>query len=423
VTVAQFLEGKLGSGRKDFMALGMYILLQMLGWTLGGLFGYMALPDNNRIGCPDPSDYVNIVEQFLFELIAATMVCYVVLVAWCEEKTKGNHWYGFAIGLTYFAVTKASASLYGNYIANPAAQIGLLLAAGINSPDNNSCFDDNVEFFWIWLIAPILGAVLGWLLYKLLNGFPKAEKFAPFLQEYFGTLFFVFIIGMSIVPGGASGFSIGTILAIMIYCGAHVSGGQYNPAVAVGLWARGAQDIKKSLLFVLCEVLGAFSGSVLAYALTRYGSSDGQDYLDLNPNADLGVAHPTRQANATSIGVFFGEYIGTFVLVLAVLATATTESISANNFYGMAIGWSVVAGAAGIASTTGGAFNPAVWFGTNLTKAFVDGFDNFEHIWAYWVAQALAALSAGFFFRATNPKSEMKDDKFKCGGSSGVAPA
>merc|ERR1719276_456176 len=56
------------------------------------------------------------------------------------------------------------------------------------------------------------------------------------------------------------------------------------------------------------------------------------------------------------------EVIYTFVLCFTVLNVAASRKIGGgkNQFYGLAIGWVIVAGAYGSGAVSGGCFNPAV---------------------------------------------------------------
>ncbi|MBP6440638.1 MAG: aquaporin, partial [Caldilineaceae bacterium] len=64
-----------------------------------------------------------------------------------------------------------------------------------------------------------------------------------YVYELIGTFFLVFTIGMVVlepgVPAGFAPIAIGTILAVMIFIGGHVSGGMYNPAVSLAVAVRG----------------------------------------------------------------------------------------------------------------------------------------------------------------------------------------
>src|SRR6185295_10249137 len=57
------------------------------------------------------------------------------------------------------------------------------------------------------------------------------------------------------------------------------------------------------------------------------------------------------------------EFLFTFALVYVVLNVATSKATSGNQYYGLAIGMTVMAGAFAVGFVSGGAFNPAVAIG------------------------------------------------------------
>jgi Major intrinsic protein len=64
-----------------------------------------------------------------------------------------------------------------------------------------------------------------------------------------------------------------------------------------------------------------------------------------------------------------------------------------NSFYGLAIGFTVLAGAFAVGGISGGAFNPAVALGQ-----IVHGAVGVGHLWEYWLAQFVAGAAAGRAF-------------------------
>jgi aquaporin Z len=62
-----------------------------------------------------------------------------------------------AIPLTLVAIHFASASLSGASV-NPARSIGSAVVGG------------DVSKLWIYLVAPVVGAILGWLAWKVIDG-------------------------------------------------------------------------------------------------------------------------------------------------------------------------------------------------------------------------------------------------------------
>jgi aquaporin Z len=59
------------------------------------------------------------------------------------------------------------------------------------------------------------------------------------------------------------------------------------------------------------------------------------------------------------VAAFVVELLFTAALCYVVLNVATSKSHPNNSFYGLAIGFTVVAGAAAVGTISGGAFNPA----------------------------------------------------------------
>jgi len=103
----------------------------------------------------------------------------------------------------------------------------------------------------------------------------------------------------------------------------------------------------------------------------------------------------------TLLAAFVAELLFTFALCYVVLNVATSKDDRENSFYGLAIGFTVVAGALAVGGISGGAFNPAVSLGAAVMGMFA-----WPTLWIYVVAQVLAGIAAGVTFLALNP-----DDK------------
>src|SRR5437588_12962573 len=96
---------------------------------------------------------------------------------------------------------------------------------------------------------------------------PKGEKmnkrFRPMLAELVGTFIFVFIGAGSIITDaytrgslGLIGIAIahGLILSIMVSAFMAVSGGQFNPAVSIGLWIAKKQDTDSIISLIIAQL-------------------------------------------------------------------------------------------------------------------------------------------------------------------------
>jgi aquaporin Z len=206
--------------------------------------------------------------------------------------------------------------------------------------------------------------------------------------EAIGTFFLVFTVGAAVVGGSAlAPLAIGAVLMVMVYAGGHLSGGHYNPAVTLAVLVRGRIELRDAAAYWLVQ----FGAGLLAALAVR----EILDPVQLARHATM-----TLSGHAV-VAAFVAEMLFTFALCYVVLNVATSKSHPDNSFYGLAIGFTVAAGAIAVGAISGGAFNPAVTLGAAAMGMFA-----WPTLWVYIVAQILAALAAGITFLVMNP-----DDK------------
>src|ERR1700704_5486273 len=206
--------------------------------------------------------------------------------------------------------------------------------------------------------------------------------------EGIGTFFLVFTVGAAVGSGSPlAPLGIGAVLMVMVYAGGHLSGGHYNPAVTLAVLVRGRIKVRDAVAYWFVQ-LGA---GLLAALVVR----DILDPVQLARHATMTLS------GHTVVAAFVVEMLFTFALCYVVLNVATSKSHPDNSFYGLAIGFTVVAGAFAVGAISGGAFNPAVSLGAAVMGMFA-----WPTLWIYLVAQALAGIAAGVTFLALNP-----DDK------------
>jgi aquaporin Z len=198
--------------------------------------------------------------------------------------------------------------------------------------------------------------------------------------EFIGTFFLVFTVGTATARltgvGVLAPLAIGSILMVMIFAGGHISGGHFNPAVSTGVLVRGRMETPEWLAYVITQLIAGIIGGLLASAV---------------------AGHQHAGPLASVFKVLIVEFLFTFALVWVVLNVATTKANEGNSFYGLAIGFTVLAGAFAVGGLSGGAFNPAVALGQ-----IVHGAVTFGHIWEYWLAQFVAGAVAGWTFLYIN---------------------
>lgn len=168
-----------------------------------------------------------------------------------------------------------------------------------------------------------------------------------YITEIIGTFFLVLIIGLTGNP-----IAIGLGLSVLVYMGAHISGAHYNPAVTLAMYINDQIDIKESGKYVASQLIGSV---IAVFILTELG----QDSFSV-------------VSKTTEIQSFFvAEILFTFLLVFVILNVALNKDLKGNQFYGLAIGLTVTAGAFSVGDISGAVLNPAVSFGPSL-MSFID---------------------------------------------------
>ncbi len=80
-----------------------------------------------------------------------------------------------------------------------------------------------------------------------------------YMVEFLGTLFLVFVI---IATGNY--LAIGLAVAIAIFLGGPISGGAYNPAVALALFSAGKLSKPDLMPYIIAQIGGGLAGGYLA---------------------------------------------------------------------------------------------------------------------------------------------------------------
>jgi MIP family channel proteins len=173
----------------------------------------------------------------------------------------------------------------------------------------------------------------------------------------------------------------GVVLAVLVSSLGAVSGAHFNPAVTFGVWIAGQIPGRRAAAYVLAQLIGG----ILAALAVRVVFP-----AVISPTLGL----PAVGAGIDPIAAIGVEAILTMVLLLAVFGTAIDPR--GPKVGGLAIGFAVAADILMGGPLTGGAMNPARWFGPAAVTGVWD--NSFVWIIGPLLGAAIAALAYRYFF-------------------------
>lgn len=173
----------------------------------------------------------------------------------------------------------------------------------------------------------------------------------------------------------------GLAVVAMAYTIGGVSGCHINPAITLGCLLTKRISGKDALMYMVFQVIGAFIGSAILYALTS--NVEGLD----------GTGANACQEGVSVVGGLIAEIVFTCVFVLVVLGTTDSKK-GAGNFAGLAIGLSLVLVHLVCIRYTGTSVNPA----RSIAPAVFQGGVALEQLWVFIVGPFVgAAIAAGIW--------------------------
>jgi len=186
----------------------------------------------------------------------------------------------------------------------------------------------------------------------------------------------------------------GLSVVAMAYAIGPISGCHINPAITLAAYINQRITCKELSYYMIAQVIGAFIGSGIIFALIKSGATSG------------GVT--TTGANALNMGLVPGmiaETVFTFIFILVVLG-ATDSKNNATKFAGLAIGLTLVLIHIVCIPITGTSVNPA----RSIAPAFFEGGAALKHLWVFILCPFLGAILAGFTWKCLSKECCCKQE-------------
>ncbi len=215
--------------------------------------------------------------------------------------------------------------------------------------------------------------------------------------EFFGTFWLVFGgCGAAVLAAGfpnlgigflGVAFAFGLTVLTMAYAVGHVSGGHFNPAVTIGLWAAGRCATRHVIPYVAAQVIAAIAAAAVLWVIASShvgwvpGGFASNGYGELSPGKyALG-------------GCFLMEAVMTFFFLFIIIGT--TSKGAAVGFAGIPIGLALTLIHLVSIPVTNTSVNPA----RSTGPALFAGGEYIGQLWLFWAAPILGAVIAGLLSR------------------------
>ena len=198
-------------------------------------------------------------------------------------------------------------------------------------------------------------------------------------------------------PAGAGllapAFAIGLSVLIMAYSVGHISGGHFNPAVTIGLWAGGRFDSSNIVPYIVAQVLGGIAAA-LVFSVILGGALSAGPNAATKWNTFAAISNGWGGANGfSSTAAFIMEVVVT-ALFLIVIIGATNRKAPAG-FAPLAIGVALFVLHLVAIPVTNASLNPA----RSTAPALLAGGTALSQLWMFWVAPILGGVIGGFIGR------------------------
>jgi aquaporin Z len=197
-------------------------------------------------------------------------------------------------------------------------------------------------------------------------------------------------------------FAFGLTVLTMAYAVGHISGGHFNPAVTVGLWAGGRFKAADVLPYIVAQVIGAIVAAAVLYAV-----ASGQ--AGWTPQGFASNGYGAFSPGKYALGACaLMEVVMTFFFLLII--TGCTSKGAAVGFAGIPIGLALTLIHLVSIPVTNTSVNPA----RSTGPALVVGGLALHQLWLFWVAPLIGGAVGGWLYRTVGadafPKPNIEGD-------------
>lgn len=216
--------------------------------------------------------------------------------------------------------------------------------------------------------------------------------------EFFGTFWLVFggcgsAVLAAAFPELGIGFAgvalaFGLTVLTMVYAVGHISGGHFNPAVSVGLWAGGRFPARDLVPYIVAQVVAAIAAAAVLYLIASGKPGFAAGGFASNGYGELSPGHYALHAALVC------EVVMAFFFVFVIMGS--TDGRAPAGFAPIAIGLALTLIHLVSIPVTNTSVNPARSTGV----AFFASTAALPQLWLFWLAPLIGGALGGAAYRA-----------------------
>lgn len=221
-----------------------------------------------------------------------------------------------------------------------------------------------------------------------------AEFFGTFWLVFGGCGSAVFAAGIPEIGIGLLGVSLafGLTVLTMAYAVGHISGGHFNPAVSLGLFASGKFSAKELLPYIISQVCGAIAAAGVLYTILNGAgafTTEGAGAFATNFYEMPGYVG----RSFSMLSAFLAEFVFTAFFLIVILGA--TDKFANGQFAGVAIGLALTLIHLISIPITNTSVNPA----RSTSQAIFVGGEALMQLWLFWIAPIAGAVVGGLIYK------------------------
>lgn len=175
------------------------------------------------------------------------------------------------------------------------------------------------------------------------------------------------------------------------YAFGHISGGHFNPAVSLGLWAGGRFPAKDLVPYIVAQVLGGIAAAFILLQIAKGGGGFAIDSTAAGAFATNGY-DALSPGGYTVAAAFLCEVVLTAFFLIVIMGS--THKNAPTGFAPIAIGLALTLIHLISIPVTNTSVNPA----RSTAVAVFAGSGQLGQLWLFWVAPILGALIGGMLY-------------------------